>query len=223
MDCIPFDIWRHHIFPLLSANDLLSLLQSCKTIYSYYLNFQSTTISPLHRNLRLNRWRKRTDEFKVVLDRMYDIQLYDSYFTVILIKIQVPEYLKAHVEVVIHYTHNRWKTVEYAKAKCTKGKYWYVEIYDDMYDEYIDKIWFAIYAKCGDSIVWDNNEGWNYEINPKYHWLPFFYDDTKYCYFKYSEPYDAVVPAIKVWENCKSKMYLGEKDCYLTVDDEQAY
>ncbi len=212
---LPFDLWNAHIFPLLSACELYSLFCTCQTIYSYYNVYQSTCSLPLHRNRRLNRWRKRSDQFKIVLDRIYSIELYDCESDIILIKVSVPDYFDfSQLEVGIHYTKDKWKTVHVEKAKYQKNKYWAIELYRGY------GAWFAITAQHADSIVWDNNEGWNYEISHRYHWLPYFYDRERYCYHKYNKPYETIIPALDVWENCRGPMCLEDDDYYSTSDDE---
>ena len=103
--------------------------------------------------------------------------------------------------------------MRYEKVKYTKDKYWYINIHGE-YGK-----WFAIYAQYHDQIVRDNNEGWNYEINHEYHWIPYFYDCVRYYYFKYNKPYETIVLAIDVWENRRA-IHLESDDFYPPSDQE---
>jgi hypothetical protein len=163
--------------------------QICKAFYKIYVELRD-------RNLliakRFDRIKKKRDEcFKsyglgVIFDRMYVVlPYYDCGKLIIFIKAYYPANMQKQIKFQLHSTGNCWKKVkykafEYVNTTSTDGDMtentWITYINGpEYYGDHGDLLYFAIKMYNDNGIdLWDNNDGWNYIVSRKFHYIPYY-------------------------------------------------
>ena len=216
MENLPADIFIYHLFPLL-CNKSINLGLACKRLYRLYVKRRD---SDRRIAKRFERVKSKFDEccangsgVGVTFDRMYKLQPYrESRYLLIFAKSYQPRHLElSDVDLFLHYTLDRWKTVERKEFRFVDSTMrgllseitWVVCF--NAYSVKFEDIWFAIELICeGINLhLWDNNNGWNYDVSGKHHWIPEFSVIERYPLMDFEHggylPYG--YSALKAWLN----------------------
>ena len=200
MENLPADIFIHHIFPLLCHRSI-NLGLTCKRLYQIYVRKRDRNIRIARRfervNNKFNECRENGSGIGVTFDRMYNLHPYhESTNLIMFVKSYQPRDMDlSNVKLFLHYTLDQWHTVEREELKFVdcetrgpadagvscgdlkdpKGPLLEITwvIYFDAYSTKFQNIWFAIeLIGEGDLHLWDNNNGWNYDVSAEHHWIP---------------------------------------------------
>ena len=202
MERLPADILTHHIFPLLYDKSI-NLGLTCKRLYILYVRKRDCDRRIAKRFERVkskfNECCANEHGIGITLDRMYILHPYGLSHLIILVKYYQPNYMAlSGVDLFIHYTVDQWKTVKRERLRFVDSyrrgplleSTWAI-YFSKLFIKY-EKIWFAIEAICTEKHIWDNNNGWNYDISDEHHWIPDYPDNEKYRRMDY--PYSVYFP-----------------------------
>jgi hypothetical protein len=196
MDSLPIEIIKYHILYYLYNHDIMSFMLTNKHYYQVYMkDIQENTLL-LDRIHRIQACRENHKHISITLDRMYVLYPYhEDSMAIILIKVIHPKD-NFNLDVIIRYTDDEWKTVhdehpclvDSVDSNDTTESLWLVPLEDT------NKLSFALAVKerlkdenyrgrggkqrggrarsySHEPMIWDNNHGWNYCYDGRYHYI----------------------------------------------------
>ena len=111
----------------------------------------------------------------IVFDRMYVLHPKEkSPILMIFAKTFIPQHYGTYFRINLCYTFDRWKTVQkegFMLLGCVHRSNMLEFTWLTTKNNYED-LWFAIEMNYYGRKIWDNNNGWNFDVSKQNHWIP---------------------------------------------------
>ena len=187
MDNLIEDILNYEIFPKLTPKEMVTLSLVCKKLNNVIL--KSNFFNPFSsRTKRLKNWEnnKHNHLCGIVLDRIQYMDYNDKESIAIFIKVHYDIINYDLIQIGIKYTNDQWKSnacigfehykenIYYRIINLCNIKWFalYMDIYPKENKSLMGKVWrFVSSTVDNKQESWDNNDGWNYSTDRKYHWI----------------------------------------------------